>query len=129
MGSEMCIRDSTYVTGFLDDGATDGSGRTIVSTLTVNGASGPNDGNFVGFYIDVREDGITGTVDNLRIVGPAPVCTLGDLDRDGFVDFNDIPIFVNVLLGNMFQCEADCDENGIVDFNDIPVFVDILLNP
>ena len=119
----------TYVTGFLDDGATDGSGRTIVSTLTVNGASGPNDGNFVGFYIDVREDGITGTVDNLRIVGPAPVCTLGDLDRDGFVDFNDIPIFVNVLLGNMFQCEADCDENGIVDFNDIPVFVDILLNP
>ena len=46
---------------------------------------------------------------------------------NGQVDFNDIPEFVTVLLGNTFQCEADCDENGVVDFNDIPFFVDILL--
>ena len=53
---------------------------------------------------------------------------LGDVDTNGVVDFNDIPMFVVVLLGNVFQSEADCDESGMVDFNDIPVFVDILLN-
>ena len=53
---------------------------------------------------------------------------MGDVDTNGVVDFNDIPMFVVVLLGNVFQSEADCDESGMVDFNDIPVFVDILLN-
>ena len=61
--------------------------------------------------------------------GTEPVCILGDVNGDGVVDFNDIPPFVTVVLGNMFQCEADCDENCLVDFNDIPNFVDILLNP
>ena len=56
-------------------------------------------------------------------------CVLADVDLNGLVDFNDIPAFVSVLLGNMFQCEADCDKNGLVDFNDIPPFVNILLNP
>ena len=42
---------------------------------------------------------------------------LGDVDTNGVVDFNDIPMFVVVLLGNVFQCEADCDESGMVDFN------------
>ena len=55
-------------------------------------------------------------------------CVLGDVNLSGQVDFNDIPEFVSVLLGSMFQCEADCDQDGIVDFNDIPLFVDILLN-
>ena len=119
----------TYVTGFLDDGAEDGSGRTIVSTLTVNGDAGPNEGNFVGFYLDVREDGTTGSVDNLRILPITGDCLLADVDMNGVIDFNDIPFFVDVLLMGPFQCEADCDENGLVDFNDIPFFVDILLNP
>ena len=55
-------------------------------------------------------------------------CILGDVSMNGIVDFNDIPDFVAVLLGSMFQCQADCNEDGVVDFNDIPIFVDILLN-
>ena len=58
----------------------------------------------------------------------APECILGDIDMSGTVDFNDIPQFVTILLGNMFQCEADVNESGMVDFNDIPAFVEILLS-
>ena len=119
----------TYVTGFLDDGAADGSGRTIVSTLTVNGQFGANDGNFVGFYIDVRENGITGTVDNLRIVSPEATCLLGDVDLSGTVDFLDISPFIAVLAAGEFQCEADCNESGMVDFSDIAPFIGILSGP
>ena len=56
-------------------------------------------------------------------------CLLADVNRDGLIDFNDIPMFVTVLLGGIVQCEADCNEDGLVDFNDIPFFVEILLNP
>ena len=117
----------TYVTGVLDDGADDGSGRTINATLTVNGEFGANDGNFVGFYVDVRENGITGTVDNLRIISPGVVdCLLGDVDMNGAVEFLDIQPFIDVLAGNGFQCEADIDEDGMVTFLDIQPFIDIL---
>ena len=67
-----------------------------------------------------------GVVD-LVITVTGPSCILGDVDMNGVVDFNDIPEFVTVLLGNMFQCEADVDQNDLVDFNDIPLFVEILL--
>ena len=40
----------------------------------------------------------------------------------------DIPVFVSVLLGNVFyQFEADVDQSGVVGFNDVTAFVDILL--
>ena len=58
-----------------------------------------------------------------------PEFLLGDVNRDGVVDFNDIPDFVAVLLSGNFQNEAEADINGdgVVDFNDIPDFVTLLL--
>ena len=108
-------------------------------TLLASGANGITtlDGNPItaATAFDGSVDGefqITNGGQTLSIINPAAKptgdCILGDVDMNGVVDFNDIPDFVTVLLGNMiFQCEADCDENGVVDFNDIPVFVEILL--
>ncbi len=53
--------------------------------------------------------------------------SLGDVNLDGTVDFDDIPAFISVLIGGEFQAEADCDENGVVDFSDIPSFIEILI--
>ena len=86
------------------------------------------------FYAAVQKRLVgTTTVDvsvaSLRVEDLTPACILADANLDQIVDFNDIPAFTIVLLGNMFQCESDCDQNGLVDFNDIPFFVDILLGP
>ena len=56
-----------------------------------------------------------------------PVVIKGDVDMDGDVDFNDIPMFVTVLLGDTFQAEVDCNCDTLINFDDIPAFVDILL--
>jgi hypothetical protein len=51
---------------------------------------------------------------------------LGDVNRDGSVDFSDIPSFIEVLISGDFQIEADIDQNGTVNFSDIPPFIDVL---
>ena len=84
------------------------------------------------FSFDLNSSSVDGEdfFDSRSTVGVTLVSLvlLGDVNLDGVVNFSDIPAFVSVLLGNLFQCEADCDENGMVDFNDIPAFVDLLLN-
>ena len=51
---------------------------------------------------------------------------LGDVNLDGAVNFLDIAPFIGLLFANEFQAEADIDENGSVDFQDIPLFAAIL---
>ncbi len=55
-----------------------------------------------------------------------PTVLLGDVNRDGVVNFLDISPFIALLSGNGFQAEADCDENGVVNFLDISAFIAIL---
>ncbi len=59
-------------------------------------------------------------------VGQDVSVLLGDVNRDGVVNFLDIAPFIAVLSGSEFQAEADCDQNGIVNFLDISVFIGIL---
>ncbi len=63
---------------------------------------------------------------------PAPV---GDLDCDGWVNFDDINPFVLALVSQAsyedrylgcIYLNADCDRNGVVDFGDINPFVRLL---
>ena len=54
---------------------------------------------------------------------------LGDVNRDGVVDFFDIQPFINVLSTQTFQAEADIDESGVVNFFDIAPFIEILSGP
>lgn len=69
-------------------------------------------------------------LDNIEIVANviAPEVLLGDVNRDGVIDFSDIPSFIAVLQSGVFQAEADTNEDGMVDFSDISAFIDILIN-
>ena len=51
----------------------------------------------------------------------------GDVNRDGEVDFLDIAAFVSVITLGGDQAEADIDGNSVVDFEDIPLFVQLLV--
>ena len=51
---------------------------------------------------------------------------LGDVDRNGVVDFFDIAPFIDLLSNQTFQFEADIDGNMVVDFFDIAPFIAIL---
>ena len=55
----------------------------------------------------------------------APVL-LGDCNRDGVVDFEDISPFIIVLSSDGYLAEADLNEDEIVDFSDISPFIVIL---
>ena len=51
---------------------------------------------------------------------------LGDVNRDGVVDFSDISPFIEVLATGSFQAEADIDQNDDVNFSDIAGFIGLL---
>ena len=56
---------------------------------------------------------------------------LGDVSRDGVVNFGDIGPFIEVLieggdLASNYVAQADCNRDGVVDFFDISVFISIL---
>ena len=59
-----------------------------------------------------------------RITG-APVI-LGDINRDGVVDFFDIAPFIAILTSGDFQVEADFDKNEVISFGDINPFIKAL---
>lgn len=51
---------------------------------------------------------------------------LGDVDRNGSVDFLDISPFIAFLTAGDYSREADVDRNGYVDFLDISPFISAL---
>lgn len=62
-----------------------------------------------------------------HLVGEIPVpVLLGDVNRDGVVDFLDISPFISVLSSGGFQLEADVNQDGLVNFLDISPFIAIL---
>ena len=70
-----------------------------------------------------------GYFDNIQVAGVVSDFLLGDVNRDGIVNFLDIAPFIGVLstLGDD-QAEADTNEDGIVNFLDIAPFIQILTN-
>ena len=54
---------------------------------------------------------------------------LGDVSRDGVVNFLDISPFISLLTMSGFQAEADFDGNNVVDFLDIAPFISALTGP
>ena len=53
---------------------------------------------------------------------------LGDVNRNGTVNFLDIAPFISVLSSGEYQFEADCDQSGAVTFLDISPFIALLQN-
>ena len=117
-GSVVYTFDGDSSDGFLGDnfgasvsGAGDVNGDGVADFVVGASRGGTNNGGYVRLFVS-------------QVTVPF---ILGDVNQSGGVDFEDIPVFVSILLGNMFLAEADCDPNGVIDFNDIPTFVEILL--
>ncbi len=51
---------------------------------------------------------------------------LGDVDKNGSVDFLDISPFIDLLTSGSYQVEADCNEDNVVNFLDIAAFISLL---
>lgn len=88
-------------------------------------------GSEITFAVDgVLETATGGPATSLRIetftVDTVTTTLLGDVNRDGVVDFLDILPFIGVLSNGLFQAEADTDESGVVDFLDIVPFIAII---
>jgi dipeptidyl aminopeptidase/acylaminoacyl peptidase len=73
---------------------------------------------------------ITGVEDTIQLYSleltAAAALLKGDVDLSGVVDFSDIPAFISVLQGGLFQAEADANCDTFVNFADIPAFIAIL---
>lgn len=89
---------------------------TVSSSLTINDTVDLGPFSFP-FVVDA----------NFVATGVVPDLLLGDVNRDGVVDFSDIPAFIAVLQAGDFQAEADLDTSGMVDFDDIPLFITVLI--
>ena len=106
------LRRVTFLT-FVDDTG-NGDGRS----------SGFNDLGQIAFRLNF--DGGTSGVFVSNLVATVPEPILGDVNRDGTVDFLDIAPFITLLTDGEFQAEADIDQNGEVNFEDILPFIGIL---
>ena len=73
------------------------------------------------FYLNSSEEDLTDPT--------ASTLLLGDVDRNGVVDFDDISPFITLLAGGLFQLEADLDGSTVVDFDDIAPFIQVLAGP
>ena len=51
---------------------------------------------------------------------------IGDVNRDGAINFSDISPFILLLANGGFQLEADIDGNGVFNFQDISPFIMLL---
>ena len=112
-GDMSATTDSVSTTGgefvTLSDLATDGSGNLSVTVTRANVQL-----LFSAVTIEATEP----VEDNFE---------LGDVNRDGSVDFLDISPFILVLsTPDGFQFEADINEDGEVDFLDISPFIVLL---
>ena len=71
--------------------------------------------------------GNASTISNFEIaVTDSSVTLLGDVNLDGFINFQDITPFIGLLSSGGFQAEADIDMNGEVNFSDIGPFIGLL---
>ena len=67
-----------------------------------------------------------GYFDNIQVAGVVSEFLLGDVNRDGIVNFLDISPFIGVLTASGVQAEADVNQDGVVNFLDIAPFIGVL---
>ena len=115
-GEVVNVFDGTYL---LSDGVEDGadySNYTMISDLTAS-----------SFTLEVTSpDGGRGAISGFQIVANSTFL-LGDVDRNGTVNFSDIAPFISLLAMNGFQREADINDDEILDFQDISPFITLLI--
>lgn len=106
----------------LATGALTGSGSVYVGSVA---------GTTANIAFVLTSDGTAGgsaVIDNLKVWAVA-----GDFDLDGRPDFDDVPSFVDALLGlsatPALALVGDMDRNGATDGGDMQQFIDVVLSP
>ena len=128
------LSNLTLVASVDDEIDVDGDG--IADWTLNNFRTGSSNGSSIALtedgtiYVTVDLRSIDGETSAQAIVGfvGSPSFLLGDVNRDGIVNFLDITPFIRVLTGDTPQIEADIDGNGLVNFLDITPFIAILTN-
>ena len=131
-GSEFNLFGSDFtIDGAPIDGLADGDSLTIVDRgVFLSGLLA--DGSEFGFRLGVFgffEDGFFDPEATVTVTlgSPVPEIILGDVNRDGVVNFFDItPFILSIGTGVPFVAEADCNQDGVVDFGDISSLIEIL---
>ena len=108
--------NSTFEDGFINSGSAFEFGDIETAVLNING--NPLGSTQIGEGPSLQETGF------FRIVVGDPI--LGDVNRNGIVNFLDIAPFINVLSASGFQPQADTNGDGGVNFLDISAFILIL---
>jgi len=95
---------------------------------SVSGAGDVNGDGVADFFVGTERGGANnGGYARLFVSQVSDPIILGDCDQSGFVDFEDIPAFVELLITESYLEEADVYVDGVVDFLDIPPFIEILI--
>ena len=110
---QLVVREGDLFTVTLPDGSST-EDRTIASI--VFSRDGMNDAGTLVFSLNFTNDTQGIFIADFSVL-------LGDVNRDGVVNFLDIAPFVSVLSRREFQAEADINEDGEVNFLDIAPFI------
>ena len=98
--------------------------------LSIEGTPADMGAGIAEFVLHVSDEQIPGAEpQTLQLIVSYDVVAnvlLGDVGRDGVVDFSDIAPFIGILQSGTFLEEADCNQDGVVTFADIPAFIGIL---
>ena len=107
---------NTFEAGFYDSLL----GRVIVTERT---PFFPNTANFVGFYADVRSEGVLGSFDNLTVVGGGGGGSDGDFDDNGIYDCSDIDALTADIAAGNNTMSFDLTEDGLVTTADLDAWL------
>ena len=118
---------SLDITDYLNSNLDDDLRLLIAREVRVDGEAADRSDGAVRFdsLNDVDGLGPQLLLEVTEVTDPFP---LGDVNRDGVVNFLDIAPFIAVLIAGEFQIEADIDQNTLVDFEDIATFITVLSN-
>ena len=99
------------------------------------GTADPSDDKLYLFYTGQGEEAIGFA--ELNFIASSPNTTgrqgdligqrLGDINRDGFVNFSDVSPFIGILLAGIFVDAADINRDGFVNFSDVSPFISLLI--
>jgi len=115
----LAYNSEAAIPGGADSDNSGGVGQFVIGTFTATASS-----ETFTLSVPAGQGGLQLNAIQVRNVS-VPVI-LGDVNRDGSVDFLDIAPFIAVLASGEYQAEADINRCGVIDFLQISPFIQLL---